>query len=232
MSEDKSVAPFVPREHDPADDEPGLDDLFGLGDDFDDEEFFAAWEEADAGAVEVLREALPECLAATPPAGELRAAAERIRAGIAGGTVPYSYIRGAAGWSAKFPEDDLDLWVEATCSLIAGVDDFPMPIEQQTTIMALQHGDWAGAVIGLIRAGAGAPAGAEDLVGYADACPEIEGEADPEDVAIIEEGFGHLVDLWEATGAIDAHGRLTELGWWGLPRALAWAWDGDFDTAD
>ena len=105
-----------------------------------------------------------------------------------------------------------------------------MSVQRQSTIMALQHGDWAGAVIGLVRAGVGAPADAADLVEYADECPEIEDKADPDEVEIIEVGFAHLLELWEATGAIDEHGRLTELGRWGLPRALAWAWNGDFDA--
>ena len=35
--------------------------------------------------------------------------------------------------------------------------------------------------------------------------------------------------VWQAAGALDAGLHLTELGRWGLPRALAWAWGGDFD---
>lgn len=228
---DSNVAPFVPRDDDAADDynralDEDLDELFGFE---DDDDLLAEWDEADAEAVQLLREALPELRGLPAPRQALTEAAERIRAGIAAQHVPYTYISGAAGWNGKLPGDDLELWIGATGSLLAGLDEFPMPIEELSTIMALQHGDWAGAVLGLVRGGVGAPATPEDLVQYADECPEIEGEADPEDAEVIEEGFGHLLDLWEATGAVEAD-RLTELGRWGLPRALAWAWQGDFDA--
>jgi hypothetical protein len=39
-----------------------------------------------------------------------------------------------------------------------------------------------------------------------------------------------VVPTWEAVGAVDADRRLTALGAWGLPRALARAWGSDFDT--
>ncbi len=225
---DSNVAPFVPRDDDAVDEiDDDLDELFGFDD--DDDELLAEWDEADADAVQLLKEALPELRGVPAPTKAVAEAAEQIRAGIATEKVPYSYIPGAAGWNGKLPDDDLELWLGATGSLLARLDEFPMPLEQLSTIMALQHGDWAGAILGLVRAGVGAPAEPSDLVRYADECPEIEGETDPDDVAVIEEGFGYLLDLWTATGAIDDD-HLTELGRWGLPRALAWAWQGDFDT--
>lgn len=227
---DANVAPFVPRDEDAAADSEfheELNELFDL--EADDEEFFAEWDEADAEAVELLREAIPEIRSLAAPEAALRSAAERIRAGIGTGSRPYSFIPGAAGWKGGPPDDDQELWITASGSLLAGVDDFPMPIEELSTIMALEHGDWVGAVLGLVRAGVGAPATAADLARYADECPEVEGETDPEDADIIEAGFDHLLELWEATGAVDG-ARLTELGRWGLPRALAWAWQGDFEA--
>jgi len=97
--------------------------------------------------------------------------------------------------------------------------------------MTLQHADWAGAVIGLARAGVGARAWPEDLFGFADDCAEIEGSYDAGDREPIELGFELIVPMWEAIGALDDHRRLTPLGHWGLPRALAWAWDGSLDEA-
>lgn len=41
-----------------------------------------------------------------------------------------------------------------------------------------------------------------------------------------------MVPAGEAAGAIDSDRRLTALGRWDLPRALAWAWNGDFDNGD
>lgn len=229
-----NVTPFLPRDedhHDDADREfyEELNHLFDV--EAEDDEFFAEWDEADAEAVELLRESLPEIRDLQAPQPALRSAAERIRAGIASGSRPYSFIPGAAGWTEDPPADDRELWIMATGSLLAGMDDFPMPIEELSTIMALEHGDWVGAVLGLVRAGVGAPAGPADLARYADECPEVEGETDPEDAEIIEAGFGHLLELWQATGAVDERSTsLTDLGHWGLPRALAWAWQGDFDA--
>lgn len=37
------------------------------------------------------------------------------------------------------------------------------------------------------------------------------------------------MEAWKLTGAIDSDHRLTDLGVWGLPRALAWAWGADLD---
>jgi hypothetical protein len=40
--------------------------------------------------------------------------------------------------------------------------------------MTLEHVDWAGATIGLVRAGAGAPADPQSLIRYIDECPDVE----------------------------------------------------------
>jgi hypothetical protein len=57
----------------------------------------------------------------------------------------------------------------------------------------------------------------------------VEGEVDEDDRRLIEAAFDLLVPVWQVVGALDAEQRLTELGRWGLPRALAWAWGADFD---
>jgi hypothetical protein len=33
-----------------------------------------------------------------------------------------------------------------------------------------------------------------------------------------------VVDRWQALNVIDDHGRLTNLGWWGLSEAFVRAW--------
>jgi len=37
--------------------------------------------------------------------------------------------------------------------------------------------------------------------------------------------FGPVITLWQALGAIGEDGRLTPLGWWGLPEAMRRVWD-------
>ena len=87
--------------------------------------------------------------------------------------------------------------------------------------------------------------GLEDLVRYARQCPQIMRTEKSGDEAVAYDPFaGGVVDdeslgrgfeaallFWEALGAVSEQRWLTRLGWWGLPRALARAWNGDFDRA-
>lgn len=85
----------------------------------------------------------------------------------------------------------------------------------------------------MVRSGPGAPAEPEDIPAYIDAFPEIEGTLDPDDRDILESAFDFMMHCWDAAGVVDgvdgADRRLTALGAWVLPRALAWAWGEDFD---
>jgi hypothetical protein len=84
--------------------------------------------------------------------------------------------------------------------------------------MALEHADWLGAVIGLVRSGPGSAAEPRDLVRLCNDCTEVDGLVDPDETTILEGAFESVLDSW-----------LTVLGNWLLPRALAWAWNADFD---
>ncbi|GAA0336573.1 hypothetical protein NE235_25065 [Actinoallomurus spadix] len=201
----------------------GYDDLL----EFDADEFLREWQEADRAAVEILREALPEVVATAVPAEQLRRAAEGIRRGLK--DWPHRHLATAAGWRGGPPADDEILWTQAAGALIAMNGESGLGTHEESALMTLQHADWAGAVIGLARAGVGARAHPSDLFSYADRCPEIEGSYDPDDREPVEQGFELIVPVWEAVGALDEHRRLTPLGHWGLPRALAWAWDGSLD---
>jgi hypothetical protein len=210
-----------------ADSEPGRsrDDS-----DFDEDEFLREWEAAEAHAVEVLRYALAPVLGKRPPANALRAAAGQLRAGILAGRWPYRHMGRAAGWQRlKLPEDDVDLWLGAAGGLISPREDTGLGEEEESTIMSLDFADWLGAIIGLVRGGLGKSAWPEDLVRYIDECPEVEGNVDPGDVALIEGAFEAFIPAWQAAGALDGDRRLTAMGRWGLPRALAWAWNADLD---
>jgi hypothetical protein len=207
----------------PADGVEGYDDLV----DFDADGFLQEWQEADRAAVDLLREALPEAVDAPLPADALAEAAQRIRANLA--EWPHRHLAAAAGWGKQAPADDETLWLQAAGALVSMNGESGLGSHEETSLMTLQHGDWAGAVIGLVRAGVGTRAWPEDLFQLADKCPEIEGSYEPEDREPIEFAFGLIVPVWEAVGALDEHRRLTSLGLWGLPRALALAWDGSLD---
>jgi len=199
---------------------------------FDDEAFDAAWDGERAEAVNVLREALPEIRQLPIPRAVLRDAATAVRRSLAGGGWIHTAMRRAAGWAPKrLPKDDLKLWLGAAGGLIEARDETGMGVEDESALMALEVADWLGAVLGLVRAGVGAPADPVDLLRYVDECPELDGERDEDDDPVLLLAFELVLPAWEAAGAIDRHRRLTELGRWGLPRALAWAWGDDFDAS-
>jgi hypothetical protein len=214
--------------------DPGPDDL-GL-----------AWDAADRYAVTLLREALPQARAVPVPAGELTAAAARFRS--AARKWPYKELARVA-WGPRprrrLPAGDTDLWLDAAGAMatMRGYRVTGSPLLEPVTL--LRPADWAGAVIGLVRSGVNTVVMAEDLVRYARQCPEVAsaGESGDEDMAYdpfaggvaddesLCRGFEAALLFWEAIGAVSEQRWLTGLGWWGLPRALARAWNGDFDRA-
>lgn len=198
---------------------------------FDDEAFDAAWDAERAEAVEVLRRGLPEIRQLPIPRAALRDSAAALRPLLTRGGWTYTAMRRAAGWTPKrLPKDDLELWLGAAGGLVEARDETGMDVEEESALMALEVADWLGAVLGLVRAGVGARAEPEDLLRYLDECPELEGERDADDDPVLLLAYELILPAWEAAGVIDDRRRLTELGRWGLPRALAWAWDDDFDA--
>lgn len=209
----------------PTSDVEGHDDLL----DFDADGYLQEWQEADRAAVDLIRDALPDAVTAAIPEEQLRSAADQIRTRIT--DRPYRHLAAAAAWGRQPPADDKELWIQAAGALVSMNGESGLGSHEESSLMTLQHADWAGAIIGLVGKGVGTRAWAEDLFELADKCPEIEGSYDPDDREPIVFAFGLMVPVWEAVGALDEHRRLTALGHWGLPRALAWAWDGSLDEA-
>ncbi len=195
-----------------------------------DEELLAQWEQAEAEAVEVLGQALPAHTRAPLPARDLAAACQRLRAGLGEQDPQFTTIRRAAGLDPPLPADDAELWLAAAGALIAMREPSGLDSELEAAVMALELADWVGAVVGLVRGGVGASAEPAALVAAIDDCPEVDGTADPDDAGLIELAFEVVLPTWEAVGAVDGDRRLTALGAWGLPRALARAWGRDLDT--
>jgi len=201
-------------EHEEDDDEEDIDD------------FVAAMEEEEAQALELMRGALPEARSLPPPP-EFKAVVARLRRELprAGRLRP---TKRAAGWK-RLPDDDRELWLGTVGGLIAMREDSGLDAEDESTIMAMETADWLGAVVGLVREGVGGDAEPEALVEYINSCPEVDGEVEPDDAELIGYAFELVLPAWEAAGAVTPDRRLTALGRWGLPRALAWAWGHDFD---
>jgi hypothetical protein len=225
-------------------DEEGFQDAWGGVPGPDD--LCLAWDAAERYAVTLLREALPQAQVVPVPAEELTPAAARLRSAVR--KRPYRQLARAAGGPRprrRSPADDVDLWLGAAGAMATmrrhiGVDS---PSLEPVTL--LRPADWAGAVIGLVRSGVNTIATAGELVRYARQCPETmrttesgdEAEAyDPfaggvADDESLSRGFEVALRFWETIGAVSEQRWLTRLGWWGLPRALARAWNGDFDRS-
>jgi Plasmid pRiA4b ORF-3-like protein len=193
----------------------------------EDEEFLAQWEQAEAEAVEVLRQALPPQACPPLPAADLAAACRRLRAGLGRHDPAVETIRRAAGLDPPLPADDAELWLAAAGALIAMREPSGLDPELEAAVMALELADWVGAMIGLVRGGVGASADPAALVAAINDCPEVDGTVDPDDADLVELAFEVVLPTWETVGAVDADRRLTALGAWGLPRALARAWGSD-----
>jgi len=203
-----------------------------------------AWDAAERYAVTLLREALPEAQAVPVPVDELAVAAARFRS--AARKWPYKQLARAA-WGQRPrkrpPADDTDLWLDAAGAMATMRGHIGAGSLLFEPVTVLRPADWAGAVIGLVRSGVNTTATAGDLVRYARQCPEILSTEEPDDEVVAYDPFaGGVVDdeslcrgfeaallAWEAIGAVSEQRWLTRLGWWGLPRALARAWNGDFD---
>ena len=205
-----------------------------------------AWDAAERYAVTLLREALPEAQAVPVPVDELAVAAARFRS--AARKWPYKQLARAA-WGQRPrkrpPVDDTDLWLDAAGAMATMRRHIGAGSPLLEPVTLLRPADWAGAVTGLVRSGVNTIATAGDLVRYARQCPETTNTNEPGDEAVVYDPFaGGVADdeslyrgfeaallCWEAIGAVSEQRWLTRLGWWGLPRALARAWNGDFDRA-
>jgi hypothetical protein len=213
------------------------DDLL---DDLDDEELLAAWEEAERDAAELVAETLADAIPPRPDEAALAAAADRLRRVHHDGHHAAGWMLRAAAIVDPDEEDDDTLLCRAVAATIAMVAEPGLPAEDAATIMTLELADWAGAVIGLVRGGPGAPADPAALIAYAEQVEEIGTEAlDPDDHQVIASGFELVLLAWAAAGVVTgepASARLTPLGAWLLPQAVELAWQGevelDLDDAD
>lgn len=196
------------------------------------DDFIAAWEQVDREAVEVLCDALGGHQGLPPPATELVTAAARIREEMRADLYPLSWVRSAAGLEREsLPDGDAELLLRCASATISLREETGLEIEEEASLLSLEHGDWLAAVIVTAREGAGCEASAEALADGVSHCPEVplETELDIDEELHLEASFSTAVLAWAALGLIDRDERLTPLGAWALPRALARAWGGEFD---
>lgn len=199
---------------------------------FDDEldAWLAEEEEVDREAAELLRAALSAARAALPPA-ELPTTAQRLRTTLSSGA-DLGWVSTAAGLGDALPGSDVELMTTLVAASISPREETGLEAEEESLLLTLERADWLGAIVELVRAGAGARARAADLVAAVYRCPEVEisPDADHDDDEITEAGFDLVSAAWITLGVLDEDDRLTALGVWVLPRGLARAWGSDFDA--
>lgn len=126
-------------------------------------------------------------------------------------------------------EGDAATWVDALAETISPTDEpAEAEIESVSAVTALQHADWLGLALGVVRRGPGGPLDAELVQADIDDLEEVDGEIeDPEGhLAVLEMALLHLTSRWQDLGVLDADQRFTERGVDGLPRALHRTWIG------
>lgn len=124
------------------------------------------------------------------------------------------------------PDGATGLEVDAVAVLadvVAPLDLSVFTPPERDAVLMLEHADWLGAVIGLVRGGEGTAVTGEALVDHVNRCPEVTSTIPKADRARFVWAFDTVVGLWDEIGVV-ADGRLTALGVRVLPAALERAW--------
>ena len=78
------------------------------------------------------------------PVGAVGAAAGQLRAGLRANAYPFSWMGKAAGLEAEPPSDDAELLLRTLAATISPQEETGLAPEDEASILALEHGDWAG----------------------------------------------------------------------------------------
>jgi len=197
-----------------------------------DEDFFAEWDAAEQAASDELRAVLAEVGERRRPEAELEGSCRALRAALARGGWPADLMASCGGVDpTDLPSDDAELWLTLAAGVVHPVGEPPEDdlaehldeddlggLENDVSLIALDHEEWLDVGAALARGGPGTPASAEDLARYAG------GEDGDDDLDVLVGWFGTVVELWRVLGVINDLEQLTRLGWWGLPEALLRAW--------
>jgi len=220
--------PAYPPGHFEGDGDPGgilspasLASIFDLGADF---------EEAQATAVAILRERVPPASLAPAPRDELSRACRWLRTGIESGdeAVPPLLLRADMSGSLDIPDEEI--WLRAAAGIVANdqvtveirpIDDDD--VDGLLDVPRLGFSDWLTTVLTLIGAGVGTPVQHDQLLETLLNAPALLDDQE-DDAELLSESLNFVLPLWRRLGAMDENSRLTALGVWGLPRALARSW--------
>jgi hypothetical protein len=125
--------------------------------------------------------------------------------------------------------EDRGRWVDQLAETISPSEDPDgQEIESVSAVMALEHADWLGLALGVVRRGPGGVLDPELVQADIEGLEDVEGEIEDREghLAVLELALLHLTPLWQGLGVLDWAGRFTERGVWGLPKALYRIWSG------
>ena len=112
--------------------------------------------------------------------------------------------------------------VDVVASLIAGVVP-GLTADETEAVGFLEWADWLGALIGLVRGGAGTEVTPSSLVDLINRCAEISSTIPKADRQYVEFAFSVVLDLWTQADVV-SDGRLTADGHRSLVPAAEQAW--------
>lgn len=190
------------------------------------------WDQAEREAVELLRDALREYRALPQPGDQLRDAAAEVRTRLREGGHPIDWVgQAAAIRTESAPDDDAELLIGLAAATISPREETGLDVDEESILMSLELADWLGAIVSTVRGGPGTDASPIALVDGIRNCPEVDSDngIDLDEESHLEAAFWIVALPWHALGLIDRDQRLTPIGAWILPRALARAWGGSFD---
>lgn len=118
---------------------------------------------------------------------------------------------------------DLERFAREVAELVSPPAWRHLPRADRRAVHSLESADWLGAVIESVREGVGAPMSGEQLVSRVNRCPEVTTTIPASEREWFAWAWELVADRLDQLGVV-AHGRLTELGWWVLPRAMSLAW--------
>ena len=175
----------------------------------------------DAWAADVVRRALGE-----PGALDLAAAAsaaDLLREAAADDDPLAQWLAASVG-PVDLDEPDDQVVLAALAATVAPATLVPLTTDARRAVLELEFADWLGAVLGLVRAGAGILVDQDGLIDLINRCPEVTSTIPKADRARVAWAFAVAAESWEPLGLVDDDGRLTDFGVAVLPAMLLRAW--------
>jgi hypothetical protein len=179
--------------------------------------------EGDALARSTLAAALGPGSTAPAPRDAIAACAVALRRAAGDGDAELVQLAGEAGIDPDVV-DDVTLLVRLAGAYVAPGPRAALSPAAADAVDALEWADWLGAVLPLVRDGRGADASPDQLVRNVNRCPEVTTSIPKRDAPAVASAFACALPVWRLAGCIDDELRLTDVGVWVLPRALAAAW--------